>query len=325
MVLERDDSRFSKYTDRQHRIMPKVAITTTSFAEFDDQSLQALSDSGFEVALNPYGRKLSGDEVIKIAADAVGLIAGTELLDKIVLEKLPLLKVISRCGAGLDNVDLDTAEKLGIKVFNTPDAPTLAVAELTIGLILNLLRKVHVMNEAARKGIWEKKMGNLLSGKKVGIIGFGRIGQKVGELLSAFGVELRYCDVEAKDCKFKCGRMPLDHLLSWADIITLHVSLSAEHKSLISRKELEAMKKGGLLINVSRGGVVDEQALYNALYKNHLSGAALDVFEREPYKGPLTKLDNIIITPHIGSYAAESRIRMEFQSVENLLRGLEST
>ena len=301
----------------------EIVISTTSFGKLDSSPIDLCKEREYELVLNPYGRKLSGDEVVELAADAVGLIAGTELLDQTVLEKLPLLKVISRCGAGLDNVDLDAAEQLGIKVFNTPEAPTLAVAELTIGFILNLLRKVYVMNEAVREGVWDKKMGNLLFDKKVGILGFGRIGQKVGELLHAFGSQLRYCDIETKDCAFDCERMAFDGILGWADIISLHVSFSPHGAPLISRKELKSMKKGSLLINVSRGGVIDKEALYDALEEGHLSGAALDVFEKEPYTGPLRKLNNVILTPHIGSYAAESRIRMEIQSVDNLLRGLE--
>ena len=305
-------------------MIPKIVITTTSFAKFDDQPLQLLKDSGFEVVLNPYGRKLAGDEVVELTADAVGLIAGTEPLDKSVLEKLPLLKVISRCGVGMDNVDLEAAEQLGIKVLNTPFGPTLAVAELNVGLILDLLRKVTLMDREMRVGIWKKRMGNLLSGKKVGIIGFGRIGQKTGELLRAFGCEIGYYDNVRirgfKDSRIK--KLELDELLHESDIVTVHVSGKYE-KPLLGGREMEMMKKGSWLINVARGGVVDEDALYNALKDGRLAGAALDVFEREPYNGPLKELDNVILTPHIGSYAKEARVEMEMQAAKNLIEGLE--
>lgn len=301
----------------------KIAITTTSFAEFDNQPLQLLKDSGFEPVLNPYGRKLTGDEVVELAADAVGLIAGTEPLNRTVLEKLPLLKVISRCGVGMDNVDFEAAVQLNIKVFNTPFGPTLAVAELTIGLILDLLRKVTMMDREMRAGVWKKRMGNLLNGKSVGIIGFGRIGQKTGKLLKAFGCEISYYDsvrIEGfKDSRIK--RLEMDELLRESDIVTIHVSGKYE-KPLLSAKEIEMMKRGAWLVNVARGGVVDEKALFNALKDGRLAGAALDVFEKEPYGGPLKELDNVMLTPHIGSYAKEARVEMEMQVVKNLVEGL---
>lgn len=301
----------------------KIIITTTSFAEFDDQPLRFLKDCGCIIVLNHYGRKLTGNEVVEIGSDAVGIIAGTEPLDKSVLTKLPLLKVISRCGVGMDNVDIKAAENLDIKVFNTPFGPTLAVAELTIGLTLDLLRKTTIMDREMRAGIWKKQMGNLLNGKKVGIIGFGRIGQKAAELFSAFGCEIGYYDsigVEGlKDLRVKA--MDLDELLRESDIVTIHVSGKYE-KPLLGAKELEIMKKGTWLINVARGGAVDEGALLNALKKGRLAGVALDVFEKEPYNGQLNELDNVILTPHIGSYAKEARVEMEIQAAKNLMKGL---
>lgn len=302
--------------------MLKIVITTTSFGKYDNLPAELCKAKRFEVILNPFGRKIKSDELVELAKEAVGLIAGTEPITEAVLLKLPSLKVISRCGAGLDNVDIDAAKRLGIKVFNTPDAPTLAVAELTVGLILNLLRKINQMDASIRNDRWEKLMGNLLFEKKVGIIGFGLIGQKVGELLVAFGVKLAYCDLEPKVCSFNCSEKRFEEILSWADILTLHLSPSKGCNPIIGMRELGLMKKGGWLINVSRGGVVDEKAIYLSLKEGHLSGVAIDVFEQEPYIGPLKNLDNVILTPHVGSYAKEARIEMEKQAVENLLKGL---
>lgn len=314
--------------------MLKIAITTTSFGKYDKKPLEVLKNRGYEVIFNPYNRTLKGDEIIEICRNAVGIIAGTEQLDADILENLttPIypqssvidslsyLKVISRCGTGLDNVNLAAANRLGIKVFNTPDAPTLAVAELTVGLMLNLLRKINQADSAIRNGKWEKPMGNLLTGKKVGIIGFGRIGRKVAKLLVSFGCEIRYYDIRTEDEGLRTERVELDELLKTSDIVSLHVS---SKEQIISKYEISLMKKGAWLINVSRGGVVDENALYRALKEGHLAGAALDVFEQEPYIGPLPELNNVILTPHIGSYALEARIEMERQAVENLLKGLE--
>ncbi|MDO8603552.1 MAG: phosphoglycerate dehydrogenase [Candidatus Omnitrophota bacterium] len=299
----------------------EVLISTTTFAEFDRTPLDCMEKKGLSYKLNPYGRKLNAGEVIELGKNAIGIVAGTEPFTNDVLLHLPKLRVISRCGSGTDNIDLESADKKGIKVYNTRGIPSRAVAELTVGVLLNLLRKITQMDRLVREGKWEKKMGALLYGKKVGIIGFGSVGQKVCELLSAFGAELSYCDIEPKDCSFTCAHKTFEEILKWADIVTLHLSLSKNCKCIIGNAEIELMKKGILIINLSRGGMVDEQALYNALKNGHISGAALDVFEHEPYEGPLRALDNIILTPHVGSYAKETRIEMETEAVSNLLKG----
>jgi len=303
--------------------MAKILISTSSFGKDDITPLEYCRQ-GNEVILNPFGRKLTSDELIELASEVDGIIAGTEYIDKTVLEKLPKLKVISRCGVGMDNIDLDTAAELGVKVYNTADAPTLAVAELTVGLMLALLRRITLSDHGLRNSIWNKHMGSLLSGKNVGIIGFGRIGKKVAELLLPFRVNIAYYDIAPQDVKFPCQLRPLEELLSWADIITLHCSTSHGAKTIIGKEELKQMKKGAYLINTSRGGLVDEEALYLSLKEGHLSAAALDVYEKEPYTGPLRELENIILTPHVGSYAKESRIEMEMQAVRNLLEGLKN-
>lgn len=300
--------------------MKRVFISTTSFAKEDSRPLSLLKEAGLNVQINPYGRILSEDEMIGFLSDKDYLIAGTEGLNRRVLESAKNLKIISRCGVGLDNVDLESAERFGIKVYNTPYGPTLAVAELTVGLIMDLLRKISVMDHEIRAGKWNKQMGNLLSGKKIGIIGFGRIGQRTVELLKGFDVKIAYFDTASKKTKFSFK--PLNGLLLWADIITLHCSTEGIHKPVLGKEELKKMKKGAWLINTSRGELIDEGALYLALKEGHLAGAALDVFGKEPYTGPLAELDNVILTPHVGSYAKEARIEMEIQSAQNLLKGI---
>ena len=299
--------------------MNKIAITTTTFGEYDKGPLNLLSRSGFQVIPNPYERKLKKGEVIELCKDAVGIIAGTETLDADIMETLVNLKVVSRCGTGVDNVALVDADRIGIKVYNTPDAPTLAVAELTVGFMINILRKVSQMDKELKMGQWQKRMGNLLREKRVGIKGFGRIGKKVAELLRPFGCEIAYADPFVEDGLLGLQRMSLKDMLYWADIVTIHVGV---HEKLMGEKEFQCMKEGALIINTSRGGVVDETILYEYLRNGHLSGAALDVFDVEPYTGPLRELVNVILTPHIGSYAKEARVEMERLAVENLLKGL---
>ena len=300
--------------------MEKIAITTSSFGKYNSNPLELLRASGFEPTLNPYGRKLKKDEILEVCKDATGIIAGTELLDADVIGALRDLLVISRCGSGLDNVNLEAAKRIGIRVFNTPDAPSMAVAELTVGLLLNLLRKVCHMHISIKDGKWEKLMGNLLFDKKIGIIGFGRIGEKVAKLLVPFGCKIAYADSRVEDRRSGLKKMPITELLAWADIVSIHVSGG---KGLIGDKELSLMKKGSWLVNTSRGEVVNEGALHHALKQGQVAGAALDVFEKEPYVGPLKELDNVILTPHIGSYAKEARVKMEIEAVENLLKGLQ--
>ncbi|OHE56195.1 MAG: hypothetical protein A2Z47_06940 [Thermodesulfovibrio sp. RBG_19FT_COMBO_42_12] len=299
--------------------MNKISITTTTFGKYDNRPLTLLEGKGFNIVLNQYGRNLGKVEIIELCKNAVGIIAGTEIYDRETLEGLTGLKVISRCGTGLDNIDLRAANRLGIKVLNTPDATTLAVAELTVGLILNLLRKVHQMDINIRNGKWQKMMGNLLYGKSIGIIGFGRIGRKVAELLLHFGCTIQYYDLKRFDWETGAEGVQLKDLLKTSDIITIHVSSKDQ---IMGESEFLQMKKGAWLVNVSRGGVVDEDALYQAVKEGRLAGAALDVFEKEPYTDNLKELENVILTPHIGSYAKEARAEMERQAVENLLKGL---
>ncbi|MDQ7822566.1 MAG: phosphoglycerate dehydrogenase [Candidatus Eremiobacteraeota bacterium] len=296
--------------------MEKIVITTTTFGEYDETPLELLS--GFEVIKNPYRRKLSSVEAVELARDAVGILAGTEKLDAKAITSLPKLKVISRVGTGLDSVDCTAAERCGIRVFNTPDAPTLAVAELTVALMLNLMRKISFMDRRLREGKWEKCMGNLLYGRNVGIVGFGKIGKKVAELLMAFGCKISYADPCVDDEK-ACTCLPLEEVLASSDIVTLHAD---SKERILGEKELRLMKAGALLLNLSRGEAVNYGALAALLKEGHLAGAALDVFPDEPYTGPLKELEQVILTPHIGSYAMECRVQMEIAAVKNLLEGL---
>jgi len=300
----------------------QILISTSSFGKYDDKALSKLQQAGYDVTINPYGRKLTPDESFQLYKNKIGVVAGTETINRELLSICSKLKVISRCGSGIDNVDQEAANRLGIKVCNTPDGPTLAVAELTVGLILSLLRKIVEMDRDLRVNIWQKKMGNLLSGKDIGIIGYGRIGQMVGNLLIKMNCRVRYTDPEVNSCPWGCIHLPIDDLVQQSDIICVHVSGNFKGRPLIGRDEFEMMKNGAWLVNCSRGGVVDETALYRALKSGHLSGAAVDVFEREPYNGNLKELSNIILTPHIGSYAREARTTMEMQAVDNLLSAI---
>jgi D-3-phosphoglycerate dehydrogenase / 2-oxoglutarate reductase len=304
--------------------MKNILITTSSFAEQTPDLLAILDATGFKAIMNPYGRKLAESEVDALIQEfrPVGIIAGVEPITRPVLANAPYLKVISRCGIGMDSVDLKAAAELGITVTNTPDAPTLPVAELTIGMILSLLRSIHLSDASIRSGGWERPMGSLLHGKTVGIIGCGRIGSCLAKLLTVFDCRILGCDITRNE--YACYSLDdIATVFAQSDVVTLHIPYTRECHHFIDSAHISMMKRGAVLVNASRGGLIDEEALYKALQSGHLSGAALDCFEDEPYNGPLKELKNTLLTGHIGSYAKEARMMMEKQAVDNLLKELE--
>lgn len=304
----------------------RVLISTSTFAKYDEQPLRILEHHNINYTLNPYGRKLSSEELLDLAKEHDGVIAGTELYSSDVLEKLPHLKIISRCGVGMDTVDTDVCESLGIKYNNTPTSVTPAVAELTLGLILALSRKICLMNHDVKIGEWNKVMGNLVNKKTIGIIGLGRIGKYLAKLLSPFGVEIIAYDVfqdEEWADQNNVRYVELDELMRRSDIITLHLPYSKDNHHIINKDRLSLMKNNSCLINIARGGLVDEEYLYMILEDGSICGAALDVFETEPYLGKLRDLQNVILTPHVGSYAMEARVSMELEATNNLIMMLE--
>ena len=299
----------------------QILISTSTFNLDNFSELSAINNSGIEVKLNPFNTRLTEDQAIDLLGkNSVGLIAGLEPLNEKVLQSATSLKIIARVGTGLDNVDLTAAEKLGIKVLNTPDAPTSAVAELTLGHILGLLRNIARADRQIRTNKWQGQMGSLLETKTVGVIGFGRIGRKVARLVSAFGAKVIVHDpfIRAEDFE-NCS---LKELCTQSDVLTLHVPYSDKTHHIIGAEEIQAMNPGSFVVNVSRGGLVDEVSLLSALESKHLAGAALDCFEQEPYFGPLSKLENVQMTAHMGTYARETRDLMEQEASRLLVKAL---
>lgn len=303
--------------------MNNVLITTSSFADNSPDLLASIEAAELKPILNPFRRKLSEGEVTSLIREfrPIGIIAGVEPLTREVMITAPFLKVISRCGIGMDSVDLAAASELGIKVTNTPDAPTIPVAELTIGLMLTLLRSLHLSDASIRRGEWERPMGTLLHGKTIGIIGCGRIGSCVAKILTSFGCRLLgydpFCSVHVQ-----IELTTLELLLRESDLVTLHLPYTDDNHHLLNADNLAKLKPGAVLINAARGGLIDEEALVKALQSGILAGAAIDCFEHEPYTGALTQLPNTLLTGHIGSYAREGRMIMERQATENLINAL---
>lgn len=303
----------------------KILTSPSSFGQVGLEPLSILIENKFEIINNPFGRKLTEAEVIDLAKGCIGIIAGVEPLTAAVMDALPNLKCISRVGVGMDNVDLEYAKQKGIAVLNTPDGPTRAVAELTVAMTMSLLRRIPQAHANLKIKIWKKETGNLLFGKTIGIIGLGRIGSLVAELFRGLGNPVIGFDI-LPDIKWAKQNgvelVSFENILNQADIITLHVPGNKDKSAVIGENELLKIKDGAFLINISRGGVIDEQVLYQALKTNKLSGAAIDVFSNEPYDGILCELDNVILTPHIGSYAAEGKLLMEIDAVKNLIQSL---
>ena len=303
--------------------MNSFVISTSSFDTGNNPTIQRLLQQGFQVITNPHKRKLTEDEIIELlSGGATGLIAGIEPLTERVLQSAPNLKVISRCGAGMDSVDLAAAKNRGIQVLNTPEAPAQAVAELTLGYILSLLRQIGTIDRAVRNGEWPRTQGRLFAAQTVGVSGLGHIGRRVARLCQAFEATVVAHDPYASQIPDGVSMLPLEQLLASADIITLHTPYSADMHHLLDAKAFAAMKPEVIVINAARGGLVDESALLAALQSGKVSAAALDVFEQEPYHGPLLECGNITLTSHVGSLARESRQRMEIEAAENLVQGL---
>ena len=305
----------------------KVFLAPTSFALDSIAPLELLESKGYRINSNELSKKLTKDEIISMASDCDAVVAGTEIYDRDVLKKFHKLRVISRLGVGLDNVDIEYAEKRNIKVYKTESNPALAVSELTLGIILNLLRQVNLHDRLLRKGVWQKTIGSLFSGKTLGVIGLGNIGKELIKLTIGFDLNYLAHDInQDKDFmdRYSVRYCDLDELLVESDIVSVHLNLTNDTKNMINYKRLRKMKPKAILINTSRSEVINEQDLIKALDNHLIAGIGVDVFQQEPYTGPLLKYDNAICTPHIGSYAREIRVKMEMEAASNLIKGLDS-
>ena len=300
----------------------KIFVALSTFAEYGEEPLKLLEQSGIDYSLNELGRRLVREEIVGLGKGATGIIAGVEPYDASVLELLPELKCISRCGVGIDNIDLDLAQAKGIIIRNTPDVVIRPVVELTIAMIFDLMRKLSLHTGRFWRKEWKKSAGNLLAGKTVGILGLGRIGRSVSETLLKLDAEVIGTDINpdmawAKKCGVRV--VSLEELLAESDILSLHLSVISENPFILGREEISLMKEGAWLVNVSRGNLVDDIALSEVLKAGKLSGAAMDVFPEEPYGGLLCELDNVVLTPHVATLTKESRVQMETEAVQNLL------
>ena len=304
----------------------KVLITTVPFGDKDRTPLDLLESNNIEYVINPLNKKLTEDELMELVPPFDIIIAGTEQISDKVMEKAGNLKMISRVGIGLDSVDLLVAEKRNIQVSYTPDAPAPAVSELTIGMMLTLLRSAHVSNSQMHLGKWHRFFGRRLSEVTIGIIGIGRIGKGVLEHLQGFGnPKILVNDISIEDDiikKFNVEWSSKEKIYKHSDIVTLHLPLTGQTKDMIKKDHLLSMKTDAIIINTSRGGIINESDLYEVMQSGHLSGAAIDVFDNEPYNGDLKDIERCLLTAHMGSMSVDCRARMEIEATEEVVRFL---
>jgi len=270
---------------------------------------------------------LSEDELVERVRDVDVLVVRSRTkVTRRVVEAARRLKAVMRAGVGVDNIDLEAARERGVVVVNTPGAPAESVAELTMAFALCLARRIPLLDRSMKEGRWLKgTVGVELRGRTMGIIGLGSVGSIVARLAKAFGMRVvAYDPYVPRERAEELGveLLSLEELLSTSDFVTIHVPLTPETRGMIGRREISLMKDGAFLINTSRGEVVDEEALYEALTTGKLAGAALDVYQREPPPPdhPLIKLDNVICTPHIGGSTGEAQLRIAESMAEDLLR-----
>jgi len=307
------------------KLLYKTLIASTTFSLYNDKPIELLRKNKLEIIKNECGQKLSKTQLIELCKDCTSVLAGTEIYSKEILDQLSNLKVISRLGVGIDNIDIEAAKQNGVKIYKTQTTPAPAVAELVLGLMLDLTRKISHQNNALKSGTWKKEMGNLLQGKTLGIVGLGTIGKTLVKLVKGFNFNILAVDLYQDELfakNYGVNYCNLDTLLCKSDIVSIHLNLTNDTNQLMDATQISKMKPGCILINASRGEIIDEKALYKALKDEKILGAGLDVFKDEPYSGSLTELNNVILTPHIGSYAKEIRIQMEIEAAENLIRGL---
>ena len=277
-----------------------------------------MESKGIEILANPYGRKLTEQEIISHLNGVDGLLAGLEPLNENVFKSCTQLKAIARVGIGMDNVDINAAKKFGILISNTPNAPTSAVAEMTLAVALNLTRLIIPANKALHNKTWSKLLGQGLINSNVFIVGYGSIGKKVSELLNVFKANVMVYDpvVNKDHLKFNEKLVEFETGLKTADIISLHVS---GNQCILTSKDFQLMKDGVIILNSARGNLIDENALIDALESGKVSSAWLDVFWNEPYTGKLTEYNQVILTPHMSTYSVQCRNDMEMAAVKNLL------
>lgn len=299
-----------------------VAVASRTFSKHTELR-KIMSEKFSNIRFNDEGIALKGDQLIQFFQDCDGVIVALEKIDKDIISQLPALKVVSKYGVGLDGINQEDLKEFNIKLGHTPGVNKRAVSELTLNFILNLLREPHIYDQKVKNGVWKNHGSHQLSNKTVGIIGFGNIGKDLAKLIKPFNCNVLINDIldmSSFVSEYNVTQVPLEKLLNESDVITLHIPLTDQTKNLINADTLKKIRKNSILINTSRGNIVDEQALHESLKNGDLCAAAFDVFTTEPPGSdcPLLKLENFIATPHIGGSSKEGILAMGNAAIDNL-------
>ena len=305
----------------------KVLVTPTSYASQDPELKTDLEELVGEAIYNTTGKPLSSSQLQEIFPGVDGMIAGLDQIDSQAILSANNLKVIARYGIGYNNIDLEAAKSQGITVTNTPGSNSKSVAELTVALMLNLLRPVIQCNQQTKEGKWPRYKGFSLEGKSIGLIGLGAIGKEVARRLTGFDCIILAYDVYQDNQfakQYNIKYVSLDDLLDKSDVVSLHIPGTPETKSMVNDHFIDKMKNGAWLVNTARGDLVDEDALIRGLESDKLRGVALDVFQEEPPEvgNPLLGMNNVILTPHMGAHADSATNNMGRMALNDLLRVL---
>ena len=285
----------------------------------ENKVIEKLSELG-EVT-NISNSKNKTEELISNIVDTdIVVIRSSTKINKDILQKANKLKIIARCGVGIDNIDIEEATNKEIYVTNSPNANIISVAELTIGLIISAARNIHTSNNSLKNKNWDRNkfLGTELYKKQLGLIGFGKAAREVAKRLTAFGMEIVFYDPYVEASEDEANKVELDELLKTSDVISIHVVKNEETKNMINDEKLNLIKKGGILVNTSRGGIVDEVALFQRS-SDDVIFAGLDVFSQEPPDINETfSTSNIVTTPHLGASTQEAQLRAGLETVQNI-------
>jgi phosphoglycerate dehydrogenase-like enzyme len=305
--------------------MDKILITPRSLTRDGHPALQRLQQSGYQLVFCTPGVQPGAEELRRLLPDCVGYLAGVETVSADVLEAATRLRVISRNGVGVDNIDLEAARRRGLRIVCADTANSRGVAELTMALLLGLARLVPLHDARLRSGAWQRELGMELEGSTLGIVGLGRIGRLVAQLARGLGIRVRACDPQLRaGATFDgCPLVTPEQLLSSSDCVSLHCPPAPDHSPMINVQSLGGMRHGSLLINTARAALVDLDAVLAALESGQLRGFATDVFDEEPPRDhPLFHHPCVILTPHLGGFTRQSVDRAVAQAVNNLIAAL---
>ena len=304
--------------------MPKVLITPRSFSQYSKEPLAILRNAGVEIVANPTKSILNEEALKGLVGDVEGIIIGVDPLNKNVLEKAVKLVAVSKYGVGIDNIDIGYCDEKGILVTITQNANSNAVADHAFTLMLSVARRIAEINNACRRGDWSKRTSEDIFGKKLGILGLGAIGKGVAHRAQGFDMEVYAYDIFKDEEFIQNNRIRftgLEEIFRECDFITVHLPLTADTRHVIGERLLGLAKSNLVIVNTARGGIIDEEALYNALKDKRIYGAGIDVFEQEPASdSKLLTLDNVIATDHSAASTVGAVDKMSVMAAENLVQ-----